>query len=178
MYYIIRYSIRGQQTVELHDGVWEMIWRDNSSAGLIICGFTLDKDAVRNDAKLERGIIYMSWPVWSNDELQNQQKRKAKAEKKYDKFQLERDTQLEKMNDTRNILQKALHFRNAAAATEQMDYTGLHYMVDIPSKDDVVEVGNGLQMVKSGTIWKKAGSFDSFRASKHHVLLGSCTVGN
>lgn len=102
----------------------------------------------------------------------------SKAEKKYNTFQLERDTQLEKMNDTRNILQKALHFRNAAAATEQMDYTGLHYMVDIPSKDDVVEIGNGLQMVKSGTIWKKAGSFDSFRASKHHVLLGSCTVGN
>ena len=81
------------------------------------------------------------------------------------------------MNDTRNILQKALHFRNAAAATEQMDYTGLHYMVDIPSKDDVVEIGNGLQMVKSGTIWKKAGSVDSFPA-KHHILLGSCTVGN
>lgn len=106
------------------------------------------------------------------------QKRKAKAEKKYDEFQLERDTELEKMNDTRNILQKALHFRNAAAATEQMDYTGLHYMVDIPSKDDVVEIGNGLQMVKSGTIWSKAGSFDSFRAAKHHILLGSCTVGN
>ena len=176
MYYIIRYSIRGQQTVELHDGVCEMIWRDNSSAGLIICGFHLHKDAVRNDAKLDKGIIYMSWPVWSSDELQNQQKRKAKAEKKYDKFQLERDTQLEKMNDTRNILQKALHFRNAAAATEQMDYTGLHYMVDIPSKDDVVEIGNGLQMVKSGTIWSKAGSFDSFR--KHHILLGTCTVGN
>jgi len=154
-----------------------MIWRDNSPAGLIICGFTLHKDAIRNDAKLERGIIYMSWPVWSSDELQNQQKRKAKAEKKYDEFQLERDTELEKMNDTRNILQKALHFRNAAAATEQMDYTGLHYMVDIPSKDDVVEVGNGLQMVKSGTIWSKAGSFDSFRA-KNHILLGSCTVGN
>ena len=154
----------------------EMIWRDNSSAGLIICGFHLHKDAVRNDATLTRGMIYMSWPVWSSDELQNQQKRKAKAEKKYNTFQLERDTQLEKMNDTRNILQKALHFRNAAAATEQMDYTGLHYMVDIPSKDDVVEIGNGLQMVKSGTIWKKAGSVDSFRAN--HILLGSCTVGN
>ena len=154
-----------------------MIWRDNSSAGLIICGFTLDKDAIRNDAKLEKGKIYMSWPVWSSDKLQNQQKRKSKAEKKYNKFQLERDTELEKMNDTRNILQKALHFRNAAAATEQMDYTGLHYMVDIPSTDDVVEIGNGLQMVKSGTIWSKAGSFDSFRA-KNHILLGSCTVGN
>ena len=63
--------LRGQQTVELHDGVWEMIWRDNSSAGLIICGFTLDKDAVRNDATLTRGMIYMSWPVWSSDKLQN-----------------------------------------------------------------------------------------------------------
>lgn len=79
-------NMEGQQTAELHDGVWEMIWRDNSPAGLIICGFHLNKDAVRNALT---GMIYMSWPVWSSDELQNQQKRKTKAEKKYNNFKLE-----------------------------------------------------------------------------------------
>lgn len=169
-------NMEGLQNVELRYGVWEMIWRDNAPAGVIICGFSLDKDAIRNDAILEKGQLYLTWPVWSNESLEEQQKRKAQAEIKYKEFENERDTQLEKMINTPNILKKALHFRNAAAATEQMDYTGLHYLVDVPSGDDVLEIGDGLKMVKSGTVWSKTGSFsETFRASRQQ-LLGSATL--
>jgi hypothetical protein len=72
------------------------------------------------------------------------------------------------MSNTPNILMKALHFRNAAAAA----------MVDVPSVDDVLEIGEGLQMVKIGTAWSKTGSFsDSFRANRQQ-LLGSATLRN
>lgn len=97
---------------------------------------------------------------------------------KYKEFESQRDVELEKMSNTPNILMKALHFRNAAAATEQMDYTGLHAMVDVPSVDDVLEIGEGLQMVKIGTVWSKTGSFsDSFRTNRQQ-LLGSATLRN
>ena len=57
-----------------------------------------------------------------------------------------------------------------------MDFTGLHNLVDVPSADDVFEIGEGLQMVKSGTIWSKTGSFSgSFRANRQQ-LLGSATL--
>ena len=169
-------NMEGLQTVALHDGVWEMIWRQNSPAGIIICGFSLDKDAVRNESILEKGQIYLTWPVWSTDSLVPHQDQKALAAMKYEKFETERDSELEKMNNTPNILKKALHFRNAAAATEQMDYTGLHNMNDIPSTEEVLDIGDGLQIVKSGTVWSKTGSFeDSFRANRQR-LLGSATL--
>jgi hypothetical protein len=51
-------------------------------------------------------------------------------------------------------------------------------MVDVPSVDDVLEIGEGLQMVKIGTVWSKTGSFsDSFRANRQQ-LLGSATLRN
>ena len=150
-----------------------MIWRDESPAGLIICGFNLDKDARRNDGVLEKGQIYLTWPVWSKDGLEEKQSLKAKAELQYREFEMERDDKLEKMTNAPGLLQKALHFRNAAAATEKMDFTGLHTMVDVPPMEDVLEIGEGLQMVKAGTVWSKTGSFSSsFRATRQQ-LLGS-----
>ncbi|KAL7536935.1 hypothetical protein ACHAXR_011496 [Thalassiosira sp. AJA248-18] len=169
-------NMEGLQTVPFRDGVWEMIWRDESPAGLIICGFHLDEDARRNDALLEKGQVFLTWPVWSKDGLEKHQARKAEAESRYKEYETERDTELEKMSNAPNILQKALHFRAAAAAMEKMDFTGLHGMLDVPSADDVLEIGEGLQMVKTGTVWTKTGSFSgSFRANRQQ-LLGSATI--
>ena len=171
-------NMDGVQRVELRDGVWEMIWRHDSPAGLVICGFSLDRDARRNEALLGKGHLYLTWPVWLKDGLEVQRARKADAHMKYKEFESQRDVELEKMSNTPNILMKALHFRNAAAATEKMDYTGLHNLVDVPSADDVLEIGEGLQMVKIGTAWSKTGSFsDSFRANRQQ-LLGSATLRN
>mmetsp|Transcript_24349 Transcript_24349/g.38401 ORF Transcript_24349/g.38401 Transcript_24349/m.38401 type:complete len:287 (-) Transcript_24349:276-1136(-) len=171
-------NMKGLQNVEFHDGVWEMIWRDNSPAGLIICGFSLDKDARRNDALLEKGQVYLTWPVWSKDGLEKDQALRAKAEIKYKAFEAERDGELEKMSNTPNILHKALHFRKASAATEKMDFSGLHNYVDVPSIEDVLEIGEGLQVVKTGTVWSKTGSFSgTFRASRQQ-LLGSATINS
>mmetsp|Transcript_9558 Transcript_9558/g.17798 ORF Transcript_9558/g.17798 Transcript_9558/m.17798 type:complete len:90 (+) Transcript_9558:2-271(+) len=85
-----------------------------------------------------------------------------------------RDEELQKMAKSSNILMKALHYRNAVAATESMDNTGLHNMVDVPSGKDVIEIGAGLQLVQTGTVWCKSGPFRSY----HQKLLGSAAVEN
>lgn len=38
---------------------WELVWRQNSPAGKLICGLDLLEDAVRNAAKLPKGRIYV-----------------------------------------------------------------------------------------------------------------------
>ena len=107
-------------------------------------------------------------------------RKKANATKQYKEYESERDEELEKMGNTPNILQKALHFRNAAAATVRMDMTFLHDMRNVPAVEDVMEIGSEqerLQLVKVGTLWRKTGkSFSgTFRASRQ-VLLGSATL--
>lgn len=169
-------NMEGAQNVEFRDGAWEMIWRDDSPAGLVICGFSLDGDARRNDLFLEKGQVYLTWPVWSKNALVDRWDRKAKAEAEYEEFQAERDRELEKMGSAPNILQKALHFRNAAAATEKMDYTGLHNLMDVPLAEDVLEIGEGLQVVRTGTVWKKNGSFSGIFRANRQSLLGSATL--
>ncbi|KAL9180472.1 hypothetical protein ACHAXT_008442 [Thalassiosira profunda] len=170
-------NMDGTQSVAFREGAWEMIWREHSSAGLIICGLNLEKDARRNDLCLEKGQIYLTWPVWSKDGLAERRATKAEAEEKYKAFEAERDSSIEKMGETPNLLMKALHFRNAAAATEKMDYTGLHNMMDTPTDEDVLEIGEGLQMVRVGTVWTKNGeSFGSSFRARRQQLLGSATL--
>jgi len=169
-------NMEGMQSVELRDAAWEMIWREGSSAGLVICGFSLGEDARRNDLLLEKGLVYLTWPVWSKDGLKEHQEIKASAEMRYRGYENERDTALEKMGGETNLLQKALYFRKAAAATEKMDITGLHNMADIPLVDDVLEIGEGLQMVRTGTVWSKNGSFSETFRARSQKLLGSVTL--
>lgn len=161
----------GLQTVQLRHGVWELIWRNDSPSGLIICGFQLDQDARRNDVILERGFLYLTFPVWSTKELKEQQKQKQMAELKYKEFETERNLQWEKLKETPNLLKKAMHFRQAAKAVEDMDNTGFHLMAYLPSEDEVLDIGANysdgvgddglLKMVKTGTLWSKTGSFRS-----------------
>jgi ABC-type uncharacterized transport system ATPase subunit len=75
---------------------------------------------------------------------------------------------LEKLKETPNLLKKAMYFRQAFKAVEDMDNTGFHLMVNLPSADEVLDIGgNGvgdegsLKMVKTGTLWSKTGSFRS-----------------
>jgi len=167
-------NMNGLQNVEFSEGCWEMIWRDRAAAGLIVCGLKLNQDARRNDMVLEKGNIYITFPVWSKEGLQKRQFCKLESQAKYKEFEMARDEELQKMAKSSNILMKALHYRNAVAATESMDNTGLHNMVDVPSGKDVIEIGAGLQLVQTGTVWCKSGPFRSY----HQKLLGSAAVEN
>lgn len=173
-------NMDGLQTVQLKHGVWELVWRDDGLAGLIICGFQLDQDARRNDAILPKGNLYLTFPIWSTKGLQEKQAEKQKAESKYRKYESERNLQLANLKGTPNLLKKAMYFRQAAKAVENMDNTGFHLMVNLPSEDEVLDVGGDandeglLKMVKTGTLWSKTGSFRSNDGKQR--LIGTASL--
>lgn len=176
-------SMDGLQNVELTRGTWELVWRDKSPAGLLICGFQLDKDAVRNAAMLQKGNLYLTFPVWRKKALEEKQAKKHAAELEYKEFETERNDQIQKLKDTPNLLEKAIHFREAVKAVERMDKTGFHLMINLPSKDEVFDVsadsngddGDGLKIVKTGTLWSKLTNSD-FHSNDKQTLIGSVSL--
>ena len=169
-------NLQGLQRVEFTDGVFEIVWRESAPAGVLICGFHLDRDAERNDCILEKGNIYLTFPVWSEDGLRQERAKKERAQVEYDKHERERNNELELMKETPNLLMKALHFRQACQATEKMDFSGLHQYMDVPSSSDVKICGD-LHCVKTGTVWRTNGNAfnDPFRSAKQR-LLGSASL--
>lgn len=175
-------NLNGIQSVQLTHGAWELIWRDESPAGLLICGFHLDHDAIRNDHILPKGNLYLTFPVWSNDGLKEKHVMKQIAEVKYKEYESERNEQLVKLKETSNLFQKAMHFRQAAKAVESMDNTGLHLLTNLPLNHELLDIGGTndedggeglLKMVKTGTLWSKTGSF---RSSDRQKLIGTVSI--
>mmetsp|Transcript_17902 Transcript_17902/g.24654 ORF Transcript_17902/g.24654 Transcript_17902/m.24654 type:complete len:290 (-) Transcript_17902:256-1125(-) len=167
-------SIEGLKKVELLQGCWEMVWREDGPAGSIVCGFNIPEEVRRNNygAYLPAGRLYMSIPVLTADGLKEARAQKQKVETKSESLLKEREDELESMKNTNNILKKALHYRNAFAATENYLMTKRKGVVDVPL-EDVEPIGDGLFMCKKATIWNKEGSFQQGK----HDLLGYATVG-
>ena len=95
-------------------------------------------------------------------------------EQKYKHYEIEVEHQLQKYNDETNLLKKAMHFRNAVQADVDKDNVKAYLREDVPGKDDVMEVGPCLQLVTTGTIWAKTGSFNSGK----NTLLGSAVISS
>jgi len=167
-------TMGGLQTVPLTRAAWELIWKGNSQVGYLICGFHLEHDARRNDhgATLPAGNIYVTFPVWSKKGLEDEWTIKKNAELKCKEFERERDDQLKKYNTENNLLKKAMHFRNAVQADVDRDNASMYLRDDIPTKEDVLDIGSFLNIVKTGTVWTKLGNFHS----NDHKLLGSASI--
>ena len=173
-------SLEGLQTVELRDGAWEMVWRQGSVAGILVCGFNLGEDARRNACVLEKGAIYLTFPVYTKEGLASVQATKSMKQAAYDMHKKERDEQLELVRSVPNPLMKALHYRNACQSLESMHGTGLSGLAEVPStEEEVIEIGEGLRAVKTGTLWTTSTgrAFSSSAMAKNdHKLLGTATI--
>jgi|SaaInl74LU_5_DNA_1037368.scaffolds.fasta_scaffold17940_2 hypothetical protein len=119
-----------------------------------------------------KGNIYVTFPVWSKNGLKDEQTIKKNMEEKYKQYENEVEDQLKKYNEENNLLKKAMHFRNAVQADVDKDNAYAYLRDDVPSVEDVMEIGPFLQLVKTGTIWAKMGSFNS----NTHTLLGSAVI--
>lgn len=49
----------GSRVVNLEDGVWEMNWRNNANAGMLVCGFNVPEEIERNGASIPKGKLYI-----------------------------------------------------------------------------------------------------------------------
>mmetsp|Transcript_20591 Transcript_20591/g.44724 ORF Transcript_20591/g.44724 Transcript_20591/m.44724 type:complete len:311 (+) Transcript_20591:364-1296(+) len=162
----------GSRSVSLEHGVWEIIWRRNAKAGSLICGFDVPEEVKRNDASIPKGRVYVTFPVWTQESLQDLLGRKVIAEEKAMEAMDRLKDENIKMEETTNLLMKAMHFRNACKAHEDFDYSGYSSYQSMPLERDMISLKNGLHMCSLGTVWtKKDGFFGG-----EHVLLGSASA--
>lgn len=168
-------SMNGLEQVELENGCWEMVWRKGAPAGSLICGFDLLHEAKRNDASLTSGKVYVTFPIWTEEGLAEAQDLKKQKEELHQKHLDEKDLQLEMMQETSNVLMKALHYRNAAAAAEKLWMTDFKSFKMIPSNDEVIHLEkNGLLLTTKGLVWRKEENA-TFKPADH-TLLGTAIV--
>lgn len=154
---------------------WELVWRNESPAGSLLCGLDLQENAVRNGAVLPRGRIYLSFPVWNADALQKYQERKAHVQSKAAGYLRDRDAELHKMRQASNVFAKAMHYRNAAAAVEQYSLQPVRKMEQVPglTDEEVVEIADDLLLTRAGTVWSKD---DSVFGGGKQSLLGVAVI--
>jgi hypothetical protein len=148
-------SLMGKQFVKALNGCWELVWKENSPAGNLICGFEVPEDAKRNDAMLPKGKVYLSFPIWTKETLEQMQAEKERIMKLANQALAEKDEELAKMQETGNLLMKALHYRNAYAAAERYFMHPVSRMKLVPSKDEVIPFQDDLLVTTTGTVWTK-----------------------
>jgi len=103
--------------------------------------------------ELPKGRVYISFPVWTQELLAEVQAKKALVEEVASEFRQEKDLHLQKYQDEPNFLMKLVHYRNAAAAVEKLDMSGVHAYVHIPDSDNVMTLQDGLLVGMKGSVY-------------------------
>lgn len=169
-------DLTGTRYVNFDNGAWEIIWRKNAKAGALICGFDVPQAISKSNhgdcAAITKGRVYVTFPVWTEDSLQDLRKRKVIAEEKAVEAMDRLKDETRMMGETSNLLMKALHFRNACKAHEDIDYSGYKSYKAMPLQQDMVSMKNGLHLCSTGTVWTKTDKL----FGTDHVLLGSASV--
>ena len=168
-------DVTGSQHTNLHDGAWEIIWRKNAKAGAFICGFDVASEIKRNEASIPKGRFYITFPVWTDESLKDLKERKEKAQEVADEALERLASETLKMEQEKNPLMKALHFRNACKAHEDLDYSGYRSYSNMPLESDMIEM-NGLSVCSLGTIWTKKSDGIGFFGGADQELVGAATA--
>lgn len=147
-------SMDGTQTMKTEKEAWEMIWVADRPSGSIICGFHLNKSLKRNDAILPSGHVFLNFRVFTPKGLHAVRNEKMMYERRLaENLERQKDA-LEKMNRADNPISKAIHFRDAAAASEIISVMHTDKYESVPCEDeDVIKIGDGLLVAKKGSMW-------------------------
>eukprot|EP00545_Synedropsis_sp_CCMP1620_P003111 CAMPEP_0119008880 /NCGR_PEP_ID=MMETSP1176-20130426/4000_1 /TAXON_ID=265551 /ORGANISM="Synedropsis recta cf, Strain CCMP1620" /LENGTH=274 /DNA_ID=CAMNT_0006961291 /DNA_START=65 /DNA_END=889 /DNA_ORIENTATION=+ len=166
-------DMNGQKTVKTLNGCWEMVWKQNASAGSLICGFDIPEEYSRNDASLDAGRLYLSFPIWTKIGLKEAQEQKEFVMSRTKELMNEKNEHMAKYQADHNPLMKALHYRNAVAAVEKNSFLDLKSVDMVPSSDDIIPLQDDLLLTTKGLVFSKDGSFHRGR----HLLLGAAYAG-
>ena len=178
-------TLDGSQRLPLTDGSWEIVWRYGNPAGSLICAFRVSHDVKRNEATLPGGRMYVSYPLWTIEGITEAREYVAGVHEKAVRYKTQRDDAINRAKDTANPLMKALHYREAFAAQERLDFSGIMTVEQqqVPDDSDLIAIGSNssgkdddcrpqLLLCRQGTVWTKDGNF----FGGEHELLGSSTV--
>jgi len=165
-YYI---DMKGMQHVKTLNGVWEMVWKEDSDEGKLICGFDVPTEYRRNDALIPQSRLYLSFPLWTSSSWESAKIRREKILKEAKRLDSHHDEEMEKMNSTTNPIMKALHYRNAAAAlVEKNQVNPIKTLKKVPSEDDLFSISEDLLLSKKGLVVSR-------KSSHNNILLGTCS---
>lgn len=163
-------SLKGAQQIKTSKSCWELNWTEDAPAGALICGMEILEDYERNDARLSKGRIYLTFPVWNQEGLDSARIEKATVMKAAEEALKLKDEELSKSFETKNPIMKALYYRNAYAAAETYYNQPMKRMKMVPAEDEVIKLQDDLFLTTTGLIWSKV-----LPAGKQ-VLLGSATI--
>lgn len=170
-------DLSGSKAVEMHSGCWEISWKKGAPAGSLVCGFDVPKTVTRNDAKLSTGRVYLSFPLWTQEGLNEAQIEKERVLNQAKQFMDEKKEELAKFQTTNNPIMKALHYRNAAQAIEKYTMIPVNKVKVVPSDEEVIPIEDNLLLTTKGLIWFKEGrGSGTFYKTGTHILLGSAHV--
>jgi hypothetical protein len=171
---------------------WELIWKEQSPAGVLVCGIELQDNVIRNQAMIPKGIMYLSFPVWNADRLQEYQLKKQECDLASKLHIQERDAELLKMSQTNNVLAKMIHYRNAFAAVEQYSLQPRKMLSSVPSDMEVITIGHNddnsaaVLLSRMGTVRIVPGSEKGHANNNYysnilnyndqHVVRGTATI--
>jgi hypothetical protein len=132
---------------------WELIWKEQSPAGVLVCGLALPEEVTRNQGMLPKGTMYISFPVWDSAQLLEYQQKKRDCEVASKLHMKERDDELLKMSQTNNVLAKIIHYRNAFAAVEQYSLQPRKMLSHVPSSDDeILPIAGNIVLSRKGQV--------------------------
>ena len=113
--------------------------------------------------------------MWTDESLRYLKERKEKAQEVADEALDRLKSETLKMQQEKNPLMKALHFRNTCKAHEDLDYSGYRSYSNMPLESDMVEM-NGLSVCSLGTVWTKKNGGIGLFGGVDQVLIGSATA--
>jgi hypothetical protein len=167
-------DMTGANYLDTINGCWEIVWRDGAAAGVLVCRFDLTKDYRRNDAILSKGPLFLSFPVWTRETLNQKQEHKRTYETLAKQLDLEHEQEMEKMHATDNVFMKAWHYRSAAdARRKHISEIPHRQLSQIPSDDEIISLDDGLYLSNKGLVWSRDG-FQPFGGDG--VVSGSAVV--
>jgi hypothetical protein len=163
-------SLTGSKLVQAIKGCWELVWKKDSPAGALLCGFEIPEEYKRNGAALAAGRVYLSFPVWTKETLVYAREQKKTVLQKAADALKEKDEHMEKYQAHPNPLMKALHYRNAYAAAEKYWLQPVKLMQQVPEENEVFELQKDLFCTTKGLVWSKS------LPRGQQVLLGTANL--
>jgi hypothetical protein len=100
--------------------------------------------------------------------LATEQERKLKIEASARGLKSQRDEAIQQFHSSHNLLQKAMHYRDAAAAVELLSLTPVMSVDHVPRAGQTIDVQGGFVLSQKGTVWTMNGP--------NKVVLGELSV--
>eukprot|EP00523_Entomoneis_sp_CCMP467_P006934 CAMPEP_0168732394 /NCGR_PEP_ID=MMETSP0724-20121128/7749_1 /TAXON_ID=265536 /ORGANISM="Amphiprora sp., Strain CCMP467" /LENGTH=311 /DNA_ID=CAMNT_0008779413 /DNA_START=178 /DNA_END=1113 /DNA_ORIENTATION=+ len=169
-------DLTGLRSIPFRDGTWEMAWKDGRSHGMVVCSFDLPEAVTRNDNKVEPCRMFIEFPIWTQQGLEEDQAYKRVMEARRHENDVAKTEYMMQYQQESNLFKKMQLYHAALQAMERNTLTPrCEY---IPEPGQTVELNDNLVLTKQGTVWmrRSGGGGGAFGHNKGLTKLGMASV--